>query len=155
MVRPRLQRILTEQRRSGQFCDVILKLPNGRREWAHYCVLAAQSDFLGSTYFRQADMHFSMHRPMTIEVHDFDCGECLKRAIDSMYSDEDDDDGVGEEVADDAEWNSAEHGSHIQHLGRLLRVEPLTKAMPAHDDKSPEEAVMLIPETSGRSFPYK
>lgn len=128
--------ILNDQRRSGEFCDVIIKLVSGAREWAHYCVLAAQSNFVGNQYFRQSDLQFSMHHPITITVNDFDCGECLKRAIDYMYSD------------DDVFWMASEmncrddhHGPHMQRLGRLLSIEPFVDPAVMLEDKRKLETV--------------
>lgn len=126
----KLGRILNEQRRTGHLCDVIIRLANGVQISGHFSVLAAQSDFVGSKYFLQKDLQFSIHYPLTIEVQQFECAECLGKTIDFMYSDVDDEVAIFED--DD-------HASHIQHLARLLSINSLMEKQ-RKADGSKEEA---------------
>lgn len=126
----KLGRILNEQRRTGQLCDVIIRLANGVQISGHFSVLAAQSDFVGSKYCLQKDLQFSIHYPLTIEVQQFECAECLGKTIDFMYSDDDDEVAISE---DD------EHASHVQHLARLLSITALMEKQ-READVSKDEA---------------
>lgn len=113
----RILRQLNEQRLTGQFCDVRIRLNNPDFQvWAHFCVIAPQSDFVGSKYFQQQDMQFSIHNPLTIRVCRFECEECLCDVLAYMY---------GEDVT----ILGAEHEQHIRHLGKLLSIQELTKLL--------------------------
>lgn len=112
----KLVSVLNDQRRTGHLCDVVIQLPNGSREWAHFCVLAAQCNLVRHQYVGPATMQFSMHQPLTIEVHQFDCAQCLEKAIDYIYAD-----GDGRETgAGIADANTDEHGPSAQQIELLL-----------------------------------
>lgn len=113
----RILRQLNEQRLTGQFCDVRIRLNNPDFQvWAHFCVIAPQSDFVGNKYFQQQDMQFSIHNPLTIRVCRFECEECLCDVLAYMY---------GEDVT----ILGAEHEQHIRHLGKLLSIQELTNML--------------------------
>lgn len=102
--------ILNEQRRTGQFCDVIIKLNTGFSMPCHFCVIASQSLFVGNKYFLQKDMQFSIHNPLTIEIYDFECEECLSYIIDFMYCSQD-------------VTILGDHYEHIKLLIKILRID--------------------------------
>lgn len=101
-------RILNDQRKTGQFCDITIKLSNDFQIWAHFCVLAPQSDFIGDKYFLQKDMQFSIHNPLKIEIFNFNCEECLSDLLDLVYC---------EEVA-----IFGEHLEHMKNLTKMLSI---------------------------------
>lgn len=102
--------ILNEQRRTGQFCDVIIKLNTGFSMPCHFCVIASQSLFVGNKYFLQKDMQFSIHNPLTIEIYNFECEECLSYIIDFMYCSQD-------------VTIYGDHSEHIKLLIKILRID--------------------------------
>lgn len=109
----RILKILNSQRKSGRFCDITLKLNNDFQVWAHFCVLAPQSNFVGDNYFLQKDMQFSIHNPLKIEIFNFDCEECLCDIMDFVYGDEMTEQSI----------ISGEHEDHIQHLCKILSLQ--------------------------------
>lgn len=118
----KILKILNEQRKTGHFCDVIIKLSNDFQMFAHFCVIAPQSDFVGNKYFVQADMQFSIHNPLQIEVCNFDCEECLCDVLAFMY-------------CEDVTIFGAEHEEHCKHLGKMLSIQELVKVL--HRDGVP------------------
>lgn len=114
-------RKLNDQRKTGQFCDITIKLNNDFQVWAHFCVLAPQSDFVGDKYFLQKDMQFSIHNPLKIEIFNFECEECLCDLMDLVY--------CSEEVAI--------FGEHVEHMKNL------TKMLSIHDQNILKGAVAM------------
>lgn len=112
----KILKILNEQRKIGNFCDVIIKLSNDFQMFAHFCVIAPQSDFVGNKYFVQEDMQFSIHNPLQIEVCNFDCEECLSDVLAFMY-------------CEDVTILGSEHEEHCKHLGKMLSIQELVKVL--------------------------
>lgn len=77
---------LNDQRKSGKFCDVIIKLHNEFSIRAHFCVVAPQSSFIGGDQFLQESCNFSIQNPLTIEILNFECNECLEVMFEFFYS---------------------------------------------------------------------
>lgn len=102
--------ILNEQRRTGQFCDVIIKLNSGYSVPCHFCIIASQSLFVGNKYFLQKDLQFSIHNPLKIEICNFDCEDCLGYVIDFMYCSQD-------------FTFIGDHSEHIKLLIKILRID--------------------------------
>lgn len=127
----RILKILNEQRQTGQFCDVIIQLNNDFKVWAHFCVIAPQSDFIGNKYFVQEDMQFSIHNPMIIEVCAFACEECLRDVLDFMY-------------CEDVTIFGAEHEDHVRHLGKLLSIQELNKVLNRDADIATEPTMFAV-----------
>ncbi len=118
--------ILNEQRRTGQFCDVIIKLNTGFSMPCHFCVIASQSLFVGNKYFLQKDMQFSIHNPLTIEIYDFECEECLSYIIDFMY------------CSQDMQPILGDHYEHIKLLIKILRIDNALELKQFFADVQPE-----------------
>lgn len=140
--------ILNEQRRTGQFCDVIFKLNTGFSIPCHFCVIAPQSLFVGNKYFLQKDMQFSIHNPLTIEICDFECEECLSYIIDFMYCSQD-------------VTLLGDHYEHIKLLIKILRIDNALElkqlfAVQSEAVNTPEEIVMKVKQRrNNNGFQYK
>lgn len=60
---------LNNQRQQGQFCDLILELDDcGESIFAHYCVVAAQSEFIGGFHLLQKTQPFSIQNPLKVNM---------------------------------------------------------------------------------------
>lgn len=108
----KLFNILNEQRKSGQFCDVIIKINSEIEMWAHFCVIAAQSTFVGNKYFvQQSSMQFSVFNPLKIEILNFECQQCLSLLLDFIYT---------KEIVVEKD-----HEEHIKLLSRIMELNDL------------------------------
>lgn len=126
-------RILNDQRKTGQFCDITIKLSNDFQVWAHFCVLAPQSDFVGDKYFLQKDMQFSIHNPLKIEIFNYECEECLCDLMDLVY--------CNEEVV-----IFGEHEEHMKTLTKMLSID---------DPNMLKGAVAMVTTVSSESVAHK
>lgn len=104
---------LNDQRRQGQFCDLILELENGESIYGHFCVVAAQSRFIGGSHFQQKTLQFSIHNPLKVKIKNFQCTECLHTIGDFFY--------------EDMVTIIKEHETHFKHLAKILAVSELMK----------------------------
>ncbi|XP_075152511.1 uncharacterized protein LOC142226401 [Haematobia irritans] len=121
---------LNDQRRQGQFCDLILELENGDSIFGHFCVVAAQSRFIGGPHFQQTNLHFSIHNPLKVQIKNFNCSECLQSIGDFFY--------------EDMVTIVKEHIEHFKHLAKILVVGELMKVF-----QIPEETQEIIEIKSG------
>uniref|UniRef100_W8BMM1 Uncharacterized protein n=1 Tax=Ceratitis capitata TaxID=7213 RepID=W8BMM1_CERCA len=61
---------LNNQRSSGQYCDLIIELESdvagddSIAEYGHFCVVGAQSRFIGGPQFLQKSFQFSIQNPL-------------------------------------------------------------------------------------------
>lgn len=124
----RVSCLLNKQRKSGRFCDVIVKLNSEFQLCAHFCVLADQSNFIGNKYFTE-EAHFSTKNPLTIEIMNFSCQDCLCDMLDYLY-------------ANDIVV-SAEHRAHLKGLSKILQVHELYNLL---CEDEPEESKQVIKE---------
>lgn len=115
----KILKLLNEQRKIGQYCDVTIKLNNNIQQWAHFCIIAPQSDFIGNKYFQQEKMQFSIHNPLEIEICNFNCEECLNDVIDYLYCND-------VTIFD-------EHAEHIDHLCKILCIPNILKCSTTKD----------------------
>ena len=132
---------LNDQRKTGQFCDIIIKLSNNFQVYGHFCVLAPQSDFVGNKYFTQETLQFSIHNPLKIEICNFDCDECLCDIVDFMYS---------ENIT-----IFGEHENHIKHLSKLLSVNDLLAKTSEEKPNVILKVEGINPKTKINTFQYK
>uniref|UniRef100_A0A1I8PCG4 Protein krueppel n=1 Tax=Stomoxys calcitrans TaxID=35570 RepID=A0A1I8PCG4_STOCA len=116
---------LNDQRRQGQFCDLILELESGDSIYGHFCVVAAQSRFIGGPHFQQTTLHFSIHNPLKVQIKNFNCTECLQSIGDFFY--------------EDMVTIVKEHIQHFKHLAKILVVGELMKVF-----QIPEETPEII-----------
>lgn len=125
---------LNNQRRTGQFCDLLLELDSddSLSLSVHFCVLAAQSQFINSN---QKQQQFSIHNPLKITIRNFSCTQCLHTIVDFFY--------------EDLVSVSKEHELHFRELAQILAVtellnlyqlQPLGEAKEATEIPAPGEA---------------
>ncbi|KAL9930694.1 promyelocytic leukemia zinc finger isoform 1-T1 [Glossina fuscipes fuscipes] len=104
---------LNDQRRQGQFCDLILELESGDSIFGHFCVVAAQSRFIGGSHFLQKSLQFSIHNPLKVTIKNFNCSECLQTIGDFFY--------------EDVVSIVKEHEPHFKQLAKILIVSEILK----------------------------
>ncbi|KAM7353375.1 promyelocytic leukemia zinc finger isoform 2-T3 [Cochliomyia hominivorax] len=121
---------LNDQRRQGQFCDLILELESGDSIYGHYCVVAAQSRFIGGSHFQQKTLQFSIHNPLKVKIKNFQCSECLQTIGDFFY--------------EDMVTIIKEHEEHFKQLAKILVVGELMKIF-----QIPEETHKVVEITNG------
>ncbi|XP_037808039.1 zinc finger and BTB domain-containing protein 24 isoform X2 [Lucilia sericata] len=121
---------LNDQRRQGQFCDLILELESGDSIYGHFCVVAAQSRFIGGSHFQQKTLQFSIHNPLKVTIKNFQCTECLQTIGDFFY--------------EDMVTIIKEHETHFKQLAKILVVGELMKIF-----QIPEESNEIIEITKG------
>ncbi|XP_017839198.2 zinc finger protein OZF [Drosophila busckii] len=103
---------LNNQRRTGQFCDLLLELESDDAPCTcsvHYCVVAAQSQLIGIK--QQKQQQFSIHNPLKIKITNFSCNVCLQTIVDFFY--------------EDIVSVSKEHEQHFRELAKILAVTEL------------------------------
>ncbi|XP_059618634.1 zinc finger protein 771 [Phlebotomus argentipes] len=122
----RVSSLLNKQRKSGRYCDVIVKLNSEFQLCAHFCVLADQSNFVGNKYFTE-EAQFSTKNPLTIEIMNFSCQDCLCDMLDYLY-------------ANDIVV-SAEHRTHLKGLSKILQVQELYNLLCEDDCEEPEQLI--------------
>ncbi|XP_068150924.1 gastrula zinc finger protein XlCGF26.1 [Drosophila tropicalis] len=112
---------LNNQRRTGQFCDLLLELDSDESlaAAAHFCVVAAQSQLIG---VNQKQQQFSIHNPLKVTIRNFHCTQCLQTIVDFFY--------------EDIVSVSKEHESHFRELAKILAVTELMNLY----QMEPEEA---------------
>lgn len=115
---------LNEQRKNGKFCDVIIKLENTFAIYAHFCIIAPQSTFIGGEHFLQDSWNFSIQNPLTIEIKNFECSECLEVMFDFFYSN---DISI-----------SLEHQMHMKVLGNKLGAVDILQILKDSNDEIEE-----------------
>lgn len=106
---------LNNQRKSGKFCDVIIKLHNEFSIHAHFCIVAQQSNFIGGEHFLQESWNFSIHNPLTIEILNFDCSDCLETMFEFFYSND--------------ITISLDHKSHMKTLANMLGASDMSQIL--------------------------
>lgn len=121
---------MIDQRRQGQFCDLILELESGDSIYGHFCVVAAQSRFIGGSHFQQKTLQFSIHNPLKVKIKNFQCTECLQTIGDFFY--------------EDMVTIIKEHETHFKQLAKILVVGELMKIF-----QIPEETHEIIEITKG------
>ncbi|XP_052851457.1 zinc finger protein 311 [Drosophila gunungcola] len=101
---------LNNQRRTGQFCDLLLELDSddSLNLSVHFCVLAAQSQLINTN---QKQQQFSIHNPLKITIRNFSCTQCLHSIVDFFY--------------EDMVSVSKEHMPHFRELAQILAVTEL------------------------------
>ncbi|XP_030384104.1 zinc finger protein 615 [Scaptodrosophila lebanonensis] len=103
---------LNNQRRCGEFCDLMLELENTDDiVKLHFCVVAAQSQLIGVTYFQQSQNKFSIHNPLKVTIQNFKCSHCFHTIVDFFY--------------EDIVTISKEHEPHFRELAKILAVTEL------------------------------
>lgn len=108
---------LNNQRRSGQYCDLVIELEadtagdDSIAQFGHFCVVGAQSRFIGGPQFIQKSLHFSIHNPLKVTINNFSCTQCLHTMMEFFY----------EDVVSIAK----EHEPHFKQLARILAVTEL------------------------------
>ncbi|XP_055681264.1 zinc finger protein 501 [Lutzomyia longipalpis] len=127
----RVSSVLNKQRKSGRFCDVIVKLNSQFQLWGHFSVLADQSNFIGSKYFTN-EAQFSIKNPITIEIMNFSCQNCLCDMLDYLY-------------ANDIVV-SAEHRTHLKALSKILQVQELYELLGEDETEVPELEYEQVPD---------
>lgn len=128
----KLFNILNEQRKSGQFCDVIIKINSDIEMWAHFCVIASQSTFVGNKYFvKQNSMQFSVFNPLKIEILKFECQQCLSSLLDFIYT---------KKIVVEKD-----HEEHIKLLSKIMELHDLQELLCTEEVPVVEE-VITIPE---------
>ncbi|KAH8377451.1 hypothetical protein KR093_005588 [Drosophila rubida] len=103
---------LNNQRRTGQFCDLLLELDSDDANSTcsvHFCVVAAQSQLIGLK--QQKQQQFSIHNPLKVTIRNFNCTICLHTIVDFFY--------------EDIVSVSKEHESHFRELAKILSVTEL------------------------------
>lgn len=103
---------LNNQRRTGQFCDLLLELDSDDAPCTcsvHFCVVAAQSQLIGLK--QQKQQQFSIHNPLKVTIRNFNCTLCLHTIVDFFY--------------EDIVSVSKEHESHFRELAKILSVTEL------------------------------
>lgn len=103
---------LNNQRRTGQFCDLLLELDSDDAPCTcsvHFCVVAAQSQLIGLK--QQKQQQFSIHNPLKVTIRNFNCTICLHTIVDFFY--------------EDIVSVSKEHESHFRELAKILSVTEL------------------------------
>lgn len=103
---------LNNQRRTGQFCDLLLELDSDDAPCTcsvHFCVVAAQSQLIGLK--QQKQQQFSIHNPLKVTIRNFNCTVCLHTIVDFFY--------------EDIVSVSKEHESHFRELAKILSVTEL------------------------------
>jgi len=124
---------LNNQRRTGQFCDLLLELDSDDTLSlsVHFCVLAAQSQLINTN---QKQQQFSIHNPLKITIRDFSCSQCLHTIVDFFY--------------EDIMSVSKEHEPHFRQLAQILAVtellnlyqlQPLGEVKETSEDATPGE----------------
>ncbi|XP_053959819.1 zinc finger and BTB domain-containing protein 24 [Anastrepha ludens] len=117
---------LNNQRRSGQYCDLIIELEldtatdDGIAEFGHFCVVGAQSRFIGGPQFIQKSLQFSIHNPLKVTINNFSCTRCLHTMMEFFY----------EDVVSIAK----EHEPHFKQLAKILAVTELMKLFEMPED---------------------
>lgn len=119
---------LNDQRRQGQYCDLILELETGDSINGHFCVVAAQSRFIGGPHFQQKNLHFSIHNPLKVQIKNFSCSECLQTIGDFFY--------------EDMVTIIKEHVQHFKDLAKILVVGELMKVFQIPEEN--QEDIMEI-----------
>ncbi|XP_017049092.1 zinc finger protein OZF [Drosophila ficusphila] len=101
---------LNNQRRTGQFCDLLLELDSddSLSLSVHFCVLAAQSQLINTN---QKQQQFSIHNPLKITIRNFSCTQCLHTIVDFFY--------------EDIVSVSKDHEPHFRELAQILAVTEL------------------------------
>ncbi|XP_037957212.1 zinc finger protein 724 [Teleopsis dalmanni] len=103
---------LNDQRRTGQYCDLIIALSDTEHfVFAHYCVVGAQSRYVGGPHLIQKLLQFSIHNPLKIIINDFKCAQCLQTMVDFFY--------------EDIVSIATEHEMHFKTLANRLEVTEL------------------------------
>ncbi|GAB0099321.1 zinc finger and BTB domain-containing protein 24 [Sergentomyia squamirostris] len=120
----RVSSLLNKQRKSGYLCDVIVKLNSQFQLCAHFCILADQSSFIGNKYFTE-EAQFSAKNPLTIEIMNFSCQDCLCDMLDYFYA---------KDIV-----VSTEHRPHLKVLSKILQVQDLYNLLCEDDAEIPEE----------------
>ncbi|EDW04026.1 zinc finger protein 16 [Drosophila grimshawi] len=103
---------LNNQRRTGQFCDLLLQLDSDDAPCTcsvHFCVVAAQSQLIGLN--QQKQQQFSIQNPLKVTIRNFNCTVCLHTIVDFFY--------------EDIVSVSKEHESHFRELAKILSVTEL------------------------------
>lgn len=122
--------------RRGQFCDVLIQLrpasANSACRFAaaaNFCVLAAQSTFIGDQFFVDGGVPFSIQTPLTIELagDGHQCEECLLKAMDFVY-----DEPVQLELG-------SEHVEHLRGMASMLGLAELWTALESVVQKNQEQ----------------
>ncbi|XP_067626017.1 zinc finger protein 85 [Eurosta solidaginis] len=110
---------LNNQRQTGQFCDLIIELEgdnevnDGNTAFGHFCVVGAQSRFVGGPQFIQKSLQFSIHNRLKVTLNNFTCTQCLHTMMEFFY----------EDVVSIAK----EHEPHFKQLAKILAVTELMK----------------------------
>uniref|UniRef100_W8CC50 Zinc finger and SCAN domain-containing protein 2 n=2 Tax=Ceratitis capitata TaxID=7213 RepID=W8CC50_CERCA len=108
---------LNNQRSSGQYCDLIIELESdvagddSIAEYGHFCVVGAQSRFIGGPQFLQKSFQFSIHNPLKVTINNFSCAQCLHTMMEFFY----------EDVVSIAK----DHEAHFKQLAGILAVTEL------------------------------
>lgn len=127
---------LNSQRRSGQYCDLIIELEldvagdDANAEFGHFCVVGAQSRFIGGPQFIQKALQFSIHNPLKVTINNFSCTQCLHTMMDFFY--------------EDIVSISKEHEPHFKQLAKILAVTELMNLFELPDE--------LVPTVSGNNL---
>nr|XP_036222740.1 zinc finger protein 723 isoform X2 [Bactrocera oleae] len=126
---------LNNQRRSGQYCDLIIELEldvagdDANAEFGHFCVVGAQSRFIGGPQFIQKSLQFSIHNPLKVTINNFSCTQCLHTMMDFFY--------------EDIISISKEHEPHFKQLAKILAVTELMNLFELPDE--------LVPTVTGNN----
>uniref|UniRef100_A0A034W6W5 Zinc finger and SCAN domain-containing protein 2 n=1 Tax=Bactrocera dorsalis TaxID=27457 RepID=A0A034W6W5_BACDO len=127
---------LNNQRRSGQYCDLIIELEldvagdDANAEFGHFCVVGAQSRFIGGPQFIQKSLQFSIHNPLKVTINNFSCTQCLHTMMDFFY--------------EDIVSISKDHEPHFKQLAKILAVTELMNLFELPDE--------LVPTVSGNNL---
>lgn len=112
---------LNNQRRNGQFCDLKIELENGESfAWGHFCVVGAQSEYIGGSQFLQKSLQFSIHNPLKVTIKNFTCSQCLDTILDFFY--------------EDMVSIATEHAEHFKNLAKILAVTEIMKLFALQND---------------------
>ncbi|XP_055838246.1 gastrula zinc finger protein XlCGF26.1 [Episyrphus balteatus] len=121
----KVSKYLDDQRKTGTFCDLKIELQSGISAWGHFCVIGAQSEFIGGRHFLQKSLQFSIHNPLKIKIHNFSCTECLQTIIDFFYQ--------------DVVSINQDHEDHFKKLAKILSVKELLKVFCIEEGKEDEQ----------------
>ncbi|XP_060666112.1 gastrula zinc finger protein xFG20-1 [Drosophila nasuta] len=125
---------LNNQRRTGQFCDLLLELDSDDANCTcsvHFCVVAAQSQLIGLK--QQKQQQFSIHNPLKVTIRNFNCTICLHTIVDFFY--------------EDIVSVSKEHESHFRELAKILEVTELLNLYQMEEFS--EVSTCIEPNTAG------
>ncbi|KAH8333686.1 hypothetical protein KR059_002368 [Drosophila kikkawai] len=136
---------LNNQRRTGQFCDLLLELDSddalSLSLSVHFCVLAAQSQLINTN---QKQQQFSIHNPLKITIRNFSCSQCLHTIVDFFY--------------EDIVSVSKEHEPHFRELAQILAVTELLnlyQMQPLGEVKEASEIIALGDDELNLENPVK